>query len=146
MGLNATWKAALKAADGKPCPYCGHPMDANSDKMFPSRDHIHPRGARAAWDIIQQRITRFAIVCYRCNNEKGMMTLTEYRQWLIDNNRPMRAKWVSLFIAARDIEIERAQQKTPRDLRPAGLGNTSEYAPPSAMDHRMGSGDPGTGA
>jgi len=79
----------LVAALGSPCPYCGMAMLGDRE---PSRDHIKPRSRRHRLPGNQ------AIVCWRCNQAKGSLSLG---RWL---NRlraagDSRAEHVTAFVA-----------------------------------------------
>lgn len=66
----------LKAADGKPCPYCEKTMIRGTRRM-PTRDHVRPKragGTLAAGNVL--------IVCSPCNGDKGDMMLLEFVDWL----------------------------------------------------------------
>lgn len=54
------------------CPYCLKPTKPRDM----TRDHVIPksRGGKLTDDNI-------IMVCKRCNNEKGALTLEEYREW-----------------------------------------------------------------
>lgn len=78
-------RAALRAAIGQPCPYCGEPM-VGPDR-WPTRDHIKPLIYGGTNDR-----SNGAIVCERCNNDKGCRTLRHFasilrRARLVDSER-----------------------------------------------------------
>jgi 5-methylcytosine-specific restriction endonuclease McrA len=78
-------RAALMAAIGQPCPYCGEPMAA------PTRDHIWPRKRGGT---LNGRNT--AIVCDPCNSDKGARSL---ESWLyaLDKAGDRRARFVAVL-------------------------------------------------
>jgi len=60
-------RAELVAAIGRPCCYCGRPMDA------PTRDHIKPRskgGTLAPHNKV--------LACEPCNQDKGSRSLASW--------------------------------------------------------------------
>lgn len=68
--------AMIRAARGKPCPYCGVAMvGGGRGKHRPSRDHLRPR-------VDGGKLTRHncLIVCQACNGDKGARTL---QRWLV---------------------------------------------------------------
>ena len=85
-------RAALAAAIGSPCPYCGQTMQI-PDRP-PSRDHIKPRSKGHAL------AGNLAVVCCRCNTDKGSLSLG---QWLTRLSRAgdPRADHVAAFIERR---------------------------------------------
>jgi hypothetical protein len=84
-----SYRAALAAAIGSPCPYCGQTMQI-PDRP-PSRDHIKPRSNGHALAC------KLALVCCRCNTDKGSLSLG---QWLTRLSRAgdPRAYHVAAFI------------------------------------------------
>jgi len=78
--------AELIAAIGKPCVYCAGPM------AVPTRDHIHPRVRGGKLDGGNK-----ALVCYRCNQDKGARSLASWLHRLRKANDP-RAEIVARFI------------------------------------------------
>ena len=83
-------RAALIAAEGRPCPYCGAAM---RDVRPPTRDHILAR-SRGGGD----GAVNIAIVCSPCNNDKGDKTLDEFAAALSLGGDP-RAPRVRAFLA-----------------------------------------------
>lgn len=79
-------RAELLAAVGKPCVYCGEPMDC------PTRDHIRPRSKGGTLEARNK-----ALACDRCNQDKGSRTL---RSWLyrLDKAGDSRAALVRLLL------------------------------------------------
>jgi 5-methylcytosine-specific restriction endonuclease McrA len=77
------------AVIGSPCPYCGQTMQI-PDRP-PSRDHIKPRSKGYPLAV------NFALVCCRCNTEKGSLSLG---QWLtrLSQAGDARADHVAAFI------------------------------------------------
>lgn len=61
---------------GRPCFYCGDPMEVSRHETRPTRDHVHPRKHGG-------RVTVWA--CYKCNQMKGHMLLDDFlkRCWKI---------------------------------------------------------------
>jgi 5-methylcytosine-specific restriction endonuclease McrA len=82
-------RAALLAAIGSFCPYCGQTMQI-PDRP-PSRDHIKPRSKGYAL------AGNLALVCCHCNHDKGSLSLG---QWLTHLTRveDTRADHVEAFI------------------------------------------------
>jgi hypothetical protein len=87
--MNAPTGAAMLAAIGSPCPYCGQTMQI-PDRP-PSRDHIKPRSKGYSLD------GNLALVCCRCNTDKGSLSLG---QWLTRLSRAgdVRADHVAAFL------------------------------------------------
>ena len=56
-------RAELVAAIGKPCVYCGEPMD------YPTRDHIRALSQGGTLEAPNK-----ALACDRCNHDKGSWT------------------------------------------------------------------------
>jgi len=54
------------------CPYCLKPM---SPKEM-TRDHVIPKSRGGKTEE-----SNIIIVCKRCNQEKGALTLEEYKEW-----------------------------------------------------------------
>ncbi len=82
----------MRAAEGKPCPYCSHVMKTGLGRK-PTRDHMHPRskgGTLARGNCV--------IVCAPCNHKKGSLTLEEFAAELEKNN-DRRAKIVKAFMS-----------------------------------------------
>jgi 5-methylcytosine-specific restriction endonuclease McrA len=81
--------AELLAVIGSRCPYCGQTMQI-PDRP-PSRDHIKPRSKGHALP------GNLALVCCRCNTDKGSRTLG---QWLTRLSRACdpRADHVAAFV------------------------------------------------
>lgn len=82
-------RAVLVAAIGSPCPYCGEPMVG--PERWPTRDHIKPRRFGGSGDPVNG-----AIVCNRCNNDKGGLTLRHFASRLRRAGDP-RAERVYAF-------------------------------------------------
>lgn len=66
-----SFSARLIAARAHPCPYCGAVMKGQrvTHANHPTREHVVPRALGGGPTII---------VCRRCNNHKGDMTLDEW--------------------------------------------------------------------
>jgi hypothetical protein len=88
-------RAALVAAIGAPCPYCGLPMQHPQEgPRSPSRDHIRPRSK--GYQLPGNRL----IVCYPCNAAKGSRSLASFLFRLIRAGDP-RAPFVGAVIRAK---------------------------------------------
>lgn len=81
--------ARLRAAHGRPCPYCEMPMQVRSrkhgvapsrDPAFPTRDHVVPRSQASGLGTV--------IVCYRCNQDKRDLTLPAWLSVLTAQEDP----------------------------------------------------------
>ncbi len=83
-------RAALVAAIGQPCPYCGEPMAA------PTRDHIWPRKRGGTLNGRNK-----AIVCDPCNTDKGHRSMAS---WIIRLQRAgdRRVAHVETFLRERE--------------------------------------------
>ena len=81
--------AQLVAVIGSPCPYCGQAMQI-PDRP-PSRDHIKPRSKGHAL------AGNLALVCCRCNTDKGSLSLGQWLTRLARAGDP-RADHVAAFI------------------------------------------------
>jgi len=81
----------LSLHDGKPCPYCGDPMDPAKGRK-PTRDHIKPksRGGSLAGG-------NRAVVCERCNADKANKHLEGFLLRLLRSG-DARAPIVAAFI------------------------------------------------
>ena len=66
---------------GKPCAYCKREMDAESDQMRPTRDHVVPK-SRVPKHLPAGRI---AWACYVCNSIKADMTPAEWDAYMRAN-------------------------------------------------------------
>jgi hypothetical protein len=93
----------LADAIGAPCPYCDHPMVTG--ERAPSRDHIQPRSKGFTLADPANR----AIVCRRCNTDKGSRSLASFLFRLRRAGDP-RAAFVAAFIAWRDGEARRGHE------------------------------------
>lgn len=82
-------RPVLLAEIGKPCSYCGLPMDA------PTRDHIHPRRLGGTLDEPNRAFT-----CDPCNSDKADMSLADWLAELRSAGDP-RAPIVAAFVRAR---------------------------------------------
>jgi hypothetical protein len=114
-------RAALAAAIGSACSYCGQTMQI-PDRP-PSRDHIKPRskGYPLAGNL--------ALVCCRCNHDKGSLSLG---QWLTRLSRASdaRADHVAAFMRTRGVEIEFAKAPFQGDgAAQSRKGPPGNYAP-----------------
>jgi hypothetical protein len=89
-------RPVLLAALGLPCPYCGEPMQFPERR--PSRDHIEPRsrGGTLAPD-------NRAIVCQRCNTDKGSRSLGRWVYRLCRAGDP-RARRIAAFALHRGVD------------------------------------------
>jgi 5-methylcytosine-specific restriction endonuclease McrA len=85
MRLSAQLAAAVI---GLPCPYCGQAMQIPRP---PSRDHIKPRSKGYSLDGNR------ALVCQRCNHDKGSRTLGQWLTRLMRDGDP-RADHVATFL------------------------------------------------
>jgi len=101
--------AELLAVIGSPCPYCGQTMQI-PDRP-PSRDHIKPRSKGHAL------AGNLALVCCRCNHDKGSRTLG---QWLTRLSRAedARAGHVIAFMHQRGLPLEFAAALS---AKPSGM-------------------------
>jgi 5-methylcytosine-specific restriction endonuclease McrA len=110
-------RAALLAVIGAPCRYCGQAMQI-PDRP-PSRDHIKPRskGYPLAGNL--------ALVCCRCNHDKGSLSLG---QWLTRLSRAgdPRADHVETFMRTRGVEFELPKARVGA---PSGRGITRCLGP-----------------
>lgn len=90
-------RRVLVAAIGSPCPYCGEPMAV--PHRHPSRDHIKPRSRRHTLTPDNR-----AIVCGRCNTDKGSKSLG---QWLLRLRRASdpRADHVEAFMRRTGVPL-----------------------------------------
>jgi 5-methylcytosine-specific restriction endonuclease McrA len=91
-------RASLVVAIGSPCRYCGEPMTA--DTRPPSRDHIRPRLKGGTLDDPRNK----AIVCVRCNTDKGSRSLASFLFRLARAGDP-RASTVAQFIKHREARM-----------------------------------------
>jgi 5-methylcytosine-specific restriction endonuclease McrA len=84
--LRQVRRAELVAAIGKPCVYCGEPMDC------PTRDHIRPRSKGGTLEARNK-----ALACDRCNQDKGSRSLGS---WLyrLDRAGDPRVAFVRLLL------------------------------------------------
>ena len=96
----------LVDAIGKPCPYCSEAMVWKNLRIgfeslrHPTRDHIKPLsrgGADAKWNI--------AIVCERCNRDKGNRPLLTWHAEL-ESAGDSRARHVAWVLAERVADNE----------------------------------------
>lgn len=83
-------RAELAAAIGKPCAYCGQPM------ATPTKDHVRPKHHGGTLDGANK-----AIVCWRCNNDKGSRSIRHWLSWL-RRAGDVRAEIVAAFIDCRN--------------------------------------------
>jgi len=90
-------RPVLVAAIGYRCPYCGEPMA--HPPQHPSRDHIRPR-SRGFTLTPDNR----AIVCRRCNSDKGSLSLGRWLNRLRRAADP-RADYVADFMRRSGIEL-----------------------------------------
>ena len=71
--LSRPESAALKRADGAPCPYCQRTMDVRISGLMPTRDHDHPRSKGG------QKTT---VCCWSCNHIKADKTMEQWRAFM----------------------------------------------------------------
>jgi hypothetical protein len=109
----------LTNAIGLPCPYCDHPM---AGERAPSRDHIRPRSK----GFTLADLRNGAIVCRRCNTDKGSRSLASFLFRLRRACDP-RAPFVAAFIAWRDGEARRGHE---------GAGNFRPMTAPEPDPHQ----------
>ena len=87
-------RAAMLADIGSPCPYCGQTMQI-PDRP-PSRDHIKPRSKGHAL------AGNLALVCCRCNPDKGSLSLDRWFNRLVRAGDP---RHVAAFALQRGVEL-----------------------------------------
>lgn len=93
------FKAALRDAAGRKCPYCrqvmqlrggGHLPRADREGLRPSQDHVTPRAQGGGDGTLT--------VCRRCNIDKGNLSLAQWHKALTDSQDP-RADAVAWLLA-----------------------------------------------
>jgi 5-methylcytosine-specific restriction endonuclease McrA len=89
--------AELLAVIGSPCPYCGQTMQI-PDRP-PRCDHIKPRSKGHAL------AGNLALVCCRCNTDKGSRTLGQWLTRLVRTGDP-RADHVETFMRANGVPLD----------------------------------------
>lgn len=85
----------LDRYDKTPCPYCRKQMLVLVRRLAPTRDHVHPK-SRGGSDGPENIL----VVCSKCNNDKGNLTLAEFAgtlEWRCDP----RERYVRQVIEAR---------------------------------------------
>ncbi len=116
----------LRAAQGKPCPYCGHTMSSSgapNDILRPSRDHLIPRSQGTHFENGFNRI----VVCAACNEAKGNFTLRLWLARLLIDGDGGRASRVAAIIAA--LYRERTREEADRLTGVACVSPTEALAP-----------------
>jgi hypothetical protein len=97
-----------QTAHGKPCPYCRRIMRVSARlEERPTRDHLIPRPQRRVGEP-----SVIVMVCYRCNHNRGNLTL---EQWLerLDSAGDDRALHVSSFLRGERLQrvLKRASKE-----------------------------------
>ena len=90
-------RAEQLAVIGSPCPYCGQTMQIPGRP--PSRDHIKPRSKGHPLDRNR------ALVCCRCNADKGSLSLGHWLTRLSRAGDP-RADHVEAFMRLRGLHLD----------------------------------------
>lgn len=105
--INAPLGDELAFRVGTPCAYCAEPMTDiegpnHPDARHPTHDHIDPRSRGGSnWP------RNLLVACYRCNHEKGSMTLQEWHA-LLQSSGDDRARHVAWVLAERCMVTEDA--------------------------------------
>ena len=102
MSTHAMRNEALTAQQ-LPCPYCGNAMDGTCGR-FPTRDHIVPKSRGGA----RGDPSNILVVCFKCNNQKGDMLLSEWIMELMFGppSRSAKVELVKAVLAARSGIVE----------------------------------------
>lgn len=127
----------LRQAQGKPCPYCGHPMDASgfdgkapnrySHPRFPTRDHVLPRAAGGAKGPV-------LVVCVTCNGDKGSRSIRTWRAYLARKGDP-RAPFLDRLLARLERDpafvqkVVAVQAPPAKSPAPQLSGNPGKFPP-----------------
>lgn len=83
-------RAALVAALGSPCPYCGEPL--NLTDRPPTRDHVEPRCRGHTLE------DNCAIVCMPCNVDKGDASIGDFLAGLCRAGDARKAALVAFVV------------------------------------------------
>lgn len=69
------WKNILRTGATIVCPYCLKPILKQQDLTI---EHEPPKSRQEELGMKSETL----YVCKKCNNEKGALTLEEYKEWL----------------------------------------------------------------
>lgn len=85
-----------------PCPYCGELMNVDSEKRYPTVDHILPRRLKGqSWAGNTLR------ACRQCNHDKGSRLISDWHRLLVlseDDRAPFVADVIARLRSGQLVE------------------------------------------